>query len=53
MSYKIKSTHKTGTVIKKTKKYFIAKTLDSNIKILEWFGSVKKGDKFEVYDAKH
>ena len=45
--------HKIGTVIKKTKKYFIAKTLDSNIKILEWFGSVKKGDEFKVYDTKN
>jgi len=46
----IKNNNKIGTVIRKKKNYFIVKTLDSNIRITEWLGSVKKGDKFKVYE---
>ena len=46
----IKNDHKAGTVIRKKKHYFIVKTLDSNIRVTEWFGSVKKGDRFKVYE---
>ena len=46
----IKNDNKVGTVIRKKKHYFIVKTLDSNIRVTEWFGSVKKGDRFKVYE---
>ena len=48
----IKTDSKIGTVISKKKNYFIVKTLDSNIKITDWTGSVKKGDRFKVYENK-
>ena len=47
----IQNDNKAGTVIRKKKHYFIVKTLDSNIRITEWFGSVKKGDKFKTSDG--
>ena len=47
-----KTDSKIGTVISKKKKYFIVKTLDSNIKITDWIGLVKKGDRFKVYENK-
>ena len=45
----IKTNNKIGTVITRKKNYFIVKTLDSNIRITEWLGSVEKGDRFKVY----
>ena len=33
-----------GTVIKLSKNYFIVKTSDSYIKILQWAGLIKKGE---------